>query len=302
MTTIRDAETIEGEDEAKVGLKNFVNVQANSMENQNTETVFQLFHVKGANQNPLDAHSFELTDDVDEFVDAVWDDAVKDAETRRGTSKYLLRPCKVDEKNPTKFVPLAKGRFAFKVVVHSEMDTELDFSDADIEDAAPKGLLAQKMRHTEKAYAHALQQSVVTQSQTQSIMDMQKDMINELRKENKDLKETYEEALSMNLKRQLEYDEHKRNMERKDKMVEMLSGILPIVVQHFLTQSAGGATAEAASRFAQLMQTLQPDQKQALMMVLSPDQQAALNTILQGAQGGGGGMLGSLVGALGSGL
>lgn len=296
---VANARTYEGEDEAVEGLVPWLNEQTANPENESTETRFALYYFKGAKESLLSVYNHDAGDDFQELAEEIVGEACKDADTRKGKSKFLVRPLKGREGE----IPRAKGRHQFSITVNSEYDDELDFSDAEIEEATPKGIVAQNQRHTEKAYKTVLESVQITQGFNQRTLERLERMNDALTEENRTLKEDYEKVMSMNQQRELEYKRFEAEQSRKDQLTAMAVGLIPILLQHFLTQAAGGATQEAAVKFKNFAMSLLPQQLAALKYALSAEQQALLQAAVEGAQqpAPAGGLMGMLMGALGSG-
>lgn len=271
---IPTATTFDGEEKATGGMTAFMNEYMNGSEIE-ADVYFVLFHVHAANERELGDINLALGEDCKEPAEEFWSMACDDAETRRGKSRYIIRP-----KGAKKMT-----RFLFVVDVKSEIDgDDEDFGDWDGEDSTIKGAFAQQMRHTEKATGQTIEMVKEVRHMRSEEMERLDRQLDRLTKENENLRAREQAVLDLQQKRDLEFEAFKKDQERKDKYIEVAMGLLPVLIQHFMAPKAN----PLEDRIRVLATTLSPQQKQLLLASMTPEQQNAFVDLLSSLQNGGG--------------
>lgn len=153
------------------------------------------------------------------------------------------------------------------------------------EPATQAGLLAQLMRHNE-SHARILADTVgaIIERQQETIESQRKQIENESSNRLR-IVELVEELKSDKMTRDLAFDEHSRDQERKDAMMKKLMEIGFPVVAHHMSQFFGAKLSEKAGAISKLQKlgaSLTPEQGEALQKLLTPEQALLLTDALTG--------------------
>lgn len=210
-------------------------------------------------------------DELEAFVDEIMSIMENDAEGC-GYQRYVVESYRVDDEEPDSRLP---------VNVHgSQANDEGD--SLDHEGPSAKGIVAQAMRHNESHYKTTLGafQFMMQSLQRQLELSMQQTE-RLMEKSYKDM-ETREKAESLQHERELQAMVASAEMDRKDKLVEKVTNLLPAVVNRL-----GGKKLLPEPKTPQgemlkgLVHSLRPEQFNGIAANLDQDQMILLMQLIQ---------------------
>jgi hypothetical protein len=215
------------------------------------------------------------SDDIRECADTLENMVNDDAGGMGGMQRYVIESWHDDGET-------ASARFAVRVQGYDP-----DMDNLDSEDAEPptrSGALSQQMRHNEVIMKTLVAGMGGAIQSLQRSAARNAELVETLMAQRMEDFKVVEEALSHKHERELSMMEQTAEIERKDKLIEKGLTLLPAVVNRISGRELVAAPSPRDAMLKGLVDTLTPDQLNAIAGQLNPEQQIVLLEMLQAFQ------------------
>lgn len=223
-----------------------------------------LFHEKGGNESELESFALGFDEKVEDVVDQILEEASDHHGSKLGRTKYVLR------------IKGRKAKMCFALKLQGEFSVNRNFEDDPPEGPTVRGHMQASLRHTEVAYNQLSTGFQLTQQAMAEMMNLLRDENDKLRKDNTALRKDYEEVKSMNIAREIEYKKYLADEERKKKMMEFITGFVPVIFEGMMR---GRGEKEALTEIQNVFNGMSQQDKDFLFQALQ-NQPAARDKIM----------------------
>lgn len=233
LLDIDDAETVEGQGEAKDKVLRFIKNIIETVESEEDEFTFNLYKHGRGGEGDDPVFSSEIPckgGDIGELTDDIIEAAIEDAsEFYKGSHKYVVKADNV------------RARCVFTLKVNPKDDEDID----DIEEApSKKGLMSQLMRHQEKIIKVAMGSvQRVIDTQARALRDKD-ERINTLESKQVETIRMTEELVSGKHARDIELRRIEKKEKRMDEVLGMAVQGAPMLLQMVAASGQKSSPAE----------------------------------------------------------
>jgi len=220
---------------------------------------FELTHVGLSKRASVGQFPVNGEPDYEDLSAEILSAAESDVEGLGGSQRYAVLAFRKGHPRPS-------ARKAFRLYHESEDD-----SLGDTEEATPKGLMSQQMRHNEAIMRIGFSSQETIIRHYQRITEAQAERLNRLEDRALETVSTMERMLSEEASRKLEEKRYEADQENRAKMFQKLDVLLPVVAnriagKQLLPADTGGAMVKG------LVDSITPEQMNSLTSVFTPDQ------------------------------